>query len=66
MLEGIFCDLVNAFDCVNHETLLAELHLYGIKGVSGDWFRSLCTNRRQKVEVNSPNTAHFFFLTGVH
>ena len=27
---GIFCDLAMAFDCVNHEIVLAKLHLYGI------------------------------------
>ena len=55
-----------AFDCVNHGILLATLHCYGIQGVSEDWFRSYLTNRRQKVEVISPNTAQTFSLPGVH
>ena len=54
---GIFCDLAKAFDCVNHEILVAKLHFYGVWGVSEDWFMSFLTNRRQKVEVKSPNTA---------
>jgi hypothetical protein len=52
---GISCDLAKVFDWVNHEILLAKLHFYGIQGVSKDWFRSYSTNRRQKVEVKSPN-----------
>jgi len=51
----IFCDLAKAFDCMNHEILLAILHFHGIQGVPEDWFRNYLTNRRQKVEVKSPN-----------
>jgi hypothetical protein len=57
-----FCDLVKAFDCVNHDILLAKLRYYRIQGVSEDWYRSNLTNRRQKVEVKSPNTTFFLWL----
>jgi hypothetical protein len=43
---SIFCDLAKAFDCVNHEILLAKLHFCGIWGVSEDWFASFMINRR--------------------
>jgi hypothetical protein len=29
-VEGTFCILAKAFDCVNHEILSAKLHFYGI------------------------------------
>jgi hypothetical protein len=63
---GIFCDLSKAFDCINHEILLMQLHFYGIQGVTIDWFRSYLTNRRQKVEIKSLTSSDFFFLTGVY
>ena len=62
----IFCDLVQALDFVNHEILLVELYIYGIRGVSKDWFWPYVTNRRQKVEVKSPNITKNCSLSRVH
>jgi hypothetical protein len=58
---GIFCDLAKAFDCVNHEVLLAKLQFYGIQGVAEGWFRCYLRKRREKVEVTSPNKTKIFF-----
>jgi len=51
-----FSDLAKTFECVNHEILLATLHSYGNGGVglSEDWL--YLSNRRQNVEIKSPNT----------
>jgi len=57
----IFCALAKAFECVNHAVVLAKLHLYGIQGISEDWFKSCLTNRRQKVEVNLPSATKNVF-----
>jgi len=61
-VEGIFFDLTKAFEHVNHDILLAELHLYGISWLSEDWFRSYLTKRGLKVEVKSPYTTKTFFF----
>ena len=37
---GIFVDLQNAFDTVDHKILLHKLEYYGIRGVCNDWFKS--------------------------
>jgi hypothetical protein len=37
---GIFCYLEKALDCVSHESVLAKLHFYEIRGIYEDWFRS--------------------------
>ena len=39
-VEEISCDLAEVLDCMNYEILLTKLHLYGIWGISEDWFRS--------------------------
>jgi hypothetical protein len=33
-LSGIFCDLAEAFECVNHRILLTKLHFFGIQGAT--------------------------------
>jgi hypothetical protein len=46
---------------MNHEILLAKLHLYGIQGVSAGWFRSYLNNGRQKVEKKILKATQNFF-----
>ena len=58
--------MTKVFYYMNHEVFLTKLHSYGTWGVYEDWFRSGLTNRRQKVEVKSPNTTKNCSLTGVH
>jgi hypothetical protein len=53
MAGGIFCDLVKAFDCVNHEILLSKLEFYGVKGKAKFWFESYFSNRYQRVSITN-------------
>ena len=40
-------DLQKAFDTVNRNILLKELHHYGIRGKMNDWFKSYLKVRKQ-------------------
>jgi hypothetical protein len=65
----IFCDLLKAFDFLNHEILVTKLHSYGIQGTAAKLFRSYLTDRKQTVELKSEeNNLHFFsnLLTTKH
>jgi hypothetical protein len=42
-VNGIFCDLAKAFNCVNHEILLSKLQYFCIQGAMASLFRSYHT-----------------------
>jgi hypothetical protein len=39
-VRGIFCDLTNVFDYVNHNILLSKLEFYGISGRANNLIKS--------------------------
>ena len=45
LVEGIFCDLEKAFDCVNHDILLSKLKFYGISGKDLTLYQSYLDKR---------------------
>jgi hypothetical protein len=48
---GLFCDLQKAFDCVNHNILLAKMEFYGISVIVNELMRSYLEYRHQRVSV---------------
>ena len=45
LVEGFFCDVEKAFDCVNHDILLSKLKFYGISGKDFQLYQSYLGNR---------------------
>ena len=49
---GVFVDLQNFFDILDHQILSTKLNHYGICGVLSDWFESYLFDRSQYVSIN--------------
>jgi len=58
MVGGIFCDLQKAFDCIDHNILLAKLEFYGITGVTYRLIKSYLQDRYQRVVLNNYSLIH--------
>ena len=50
---GIFLDLSNAFDLIDHNILLYKLSHYGIRGAVWDWFQSYLLDRHNYTSFNN-------------
>ena len=49
---GVFVDLRESFDTVDHQILLAKLNHYGIRGVRNHWFKPYLPNRNTYISIN--------------
>ena len=54
-LLGIFIDLSNTFDTVDHKILIQKLEHYGINGRNLSWFKNYLTNRKHHIQYDRNN-----------
>jgi hypothetical protein len=55
---GLICDLAKAFDCINHDILLAKLQFYGLHNKNNALYNSYVTNRYQRTVILNNNGYH--------
>ena len=49
--RGVFYDLQKVFDTVNHNILLKNLEMYGIRGMTNKWLKSFLKDRKQYTTI---------------
>ena len=62
---GVFIDMKNAFDTVDHGILTEKLYHYGIRGIANKWMCSYLMNRYQYVNINGTDSDYMNMLCGV-
>jgi hypothetical protein len=55
LIDGIFCDLEKAFDCVNHKILLTKLECYCITGNHYKLYKSYLMDKYQRTLLYNEN-----------
>ena len=59
---GIFVDLQNVFDTIDHDIRIDKLNHYEIRGVANNWLSSNVQNRLQYVNRNCFNSNCNIFI----
>ena len=62
---AILMDLSKAFDTINHDLLIAKLHVYGFSKESLKLIKSYLTNRWQRTKLNTGFSKWTEILLGV-
>jgi hypothetical protein len=60
LVGGIFCDLIKAFDCVDHDILFGKLEFYGIKDSSNNLIKSYSKDRYQRVVIRNKSSNTYY------
>ena len=58
-------DLSKAFDCINHELLIAKLHAYGFDNDALKFIYSYLKGRKQRTKINSSYSSIAEILFGL-
>ena len=61
----LLTDLSKAFDCLNHELLIAKLNAYGFDYISLKLMYSYLSDRLQRVKVNAAYSSWWYIIFGV-
>ena len=62
---AVLMDLSKAFDCMNHDLLIAKLYAYGFRKDAVTMIRNYLTNRWQRTKINTSFSSWSELLTGV-
>ena len=62
---AVLMDLSKAFDCINHDLLLAKLHAYGFSIEALKMIKCYLSNRNQRVKINTSFSSWTDLLIGV-
>ena len=63
--SALLTDLSKAFDCLNHELLIAKLEAYGFSNSALHYIYNYLSNRKQRVKVNNSFSEWCNILFGV-
>jgi len=61
-IDGLLCDQTKAFDCVNHDVLIAKLKHCGIQESTLNCFTSYPSKRRERTK-SSFNKDQIYYTT---
>ena len=62
---GIYLDLSQAFDAIDHKIYFYKWEYYGFRGVVKNWFKNYLNNRKQYVNYNDNTSDLETILFGV-